>query len=36
MLNEMRQRVATYPGAGQVVTAPGPSCNVHDWPLECS
>ena len=33
MLNEPRQRVTTYPGAGQVVTAPGASCNVHGWPL---
>ena len=31
MLNEPRQRVTTYPGTGQVVTAPGASCNVHDW-----
>ena len=29
MLNEPRQRVTTYPGTGQVVTAPGASCNVH-------
>ena len=35
MLNEPRQRVTTYPGTGQVVTAPGASCNVHDWPLVC-
>ena len=33
MLNEPRQRVTTYPDTGQVVTAPGASCNVHDWPL---
>ena len=33
MLNEPRQRVTTYPGTGQVVTAPGASCNVHGWPL---
>ena len=29
MLNEPRQRVTTYPGTGQVVTAPGASCNMH-------
>ena len=36
MLNQVRQRVTTYPGTGQVVTTPGASCNVHDndddWP----
>ena len=31
MLNEPRKRVTTYPGTGQVVTAPGASCNVHGW-----
>ena len=36
MLNEPRQRVTTYPGTGQVVTAPGASCNVHGWLLVCS
>ena len=36
MLNEARQRVTTYPGTGQVVTAPGASCNVLDCPLVCS
>ena len=36
MLNEPRQRVTTYPGTGQVVTAPGASCNVQGWPLVCS
>ena len=36
MLNEPRQRVTTYPGTGQVVTTPGASCNVQDWPLVCS
>ena len=36
MLHEARQRVTTYPGTGQVVTTPGASCNVHDWPLVCS
>ena len=36
MLNEPRQRVTTYPGTGQVVTVPGASYNVHDWPLVCS
>ena len=30
MLNELRQRVTTYPGTGQVVTRPGASCNEHD------
>ena len=30
MLNEVRQRVTTYTGTGQVVTTPGASCNVHD------
>ena len=27
MLNELRQRVTTYPGTVQVVTTPGASCN---------
>ena len=36
MLNEVRQRVTSYPGTGQVVTTPGTSCNMHDWPLGCS
>ena len=33
MLNEPRQRVTTYPGTGQVVTAPGASltCMVGHW-----
>ena len=35
-LSEVRQRVINYPGTGQVVTTPGASCNVHEWPLECS
>ena len=30
MLNEVRQRVTTNPGTGQVVTTPGASCNEHD------
>ena len=30
MLNEVRQRVTTYPGTEQVVTTPGASCNEHD------
>ena len=30
MLNEVRQRVTTCPGTGQVVTTPGSSCNEHD------
>ena len=30
MLNDVRQRVTTYPGKGQVVTTPGVSCNKHD------
>ena len=30
MLNEVRQRVTTYPGMGQVVTTPGATCNEHD------
>ena len=30
MLNEVRQRVTTYPGTGQVVTTPGVGCNKHD------
>ena len=33
MLSEVRQRVTTCPGTGQVVTTPGVSCNMHDWPL---
>ena len=33
MLNEVRQRVTTYPGTAQVVTTPGESCNDHDWPF---
>ena len=32
-VNEVRQRVTTYPGTGHVVTTPGASCNVHDWPF---
>ena len=32
MLNDVRRRVTTYPGTGQVVTTPGASCNVHGWP----
>ena len=35
MLNEVRQRVTTYPGTGQVVTTPGLSCNKHDRHLGC-
>ena len=33
MLNGPRQRVTTYPGTGQVVTAPGASCTcmVGHW-----
>ena len=30
MLNEVRQRVTTYPGTGQVVTTPDANCNEHD------
>ena len=30
MLNEVRQRVTTCPGTGQVVTIPGESCNEYD------
>ena len=30
MLHEVRQRVTTYPGTGQVVTTPGARCNDHD------
>ena len=30
MLNEVLRRVTTDPGTGQVVTAPGASCNEHD------
>ena len=30
MLNEVRQRVATCPSTGQVVTTPEASCNMHD------
>ena len=30
MLNEVRQRVSTYPGTGQVVKTPGASFNEHD------
>ena len=33
MLNEPRQHVTTYPGTVQVVTTPGASGNVLDWPL---
>ena len=29
-MNEVRQRVTTYPGTGQVVTTPGASCNERD------
>ena len=36
MLNEARRRVTTCLGTGQVVTTPGASCNMHDWPLGCS
>ena len=36
LLNEVPQRVTTYPGPGQVITTPGASCNGHDWPLVCS
>ena len=35
MLNEVRQRVTTYPGTGQVVTTPGASCNEHNLTLGC-
>ena len=33
MLNEPRQRVTTYPGTGQVVTAPGQvvTCMIGQW-----
>ena len=30
MLNEVRQRVTTYPGMGQVIATPGASCYEHD------
>ena len=30
MLNDVRQRVTTYPGTGQVVTSPGESFNEPD------
>ena len=35
MLNEVPQRVTTYPGTGQVVTTHGANCKVHDWLLMC-
>ena len=33
MLNEVRQRVTTYPGTGHVVTKPGASwnCMIDHW-----
>ena len=33
MLNEVRRRVTTCPGTGQVVTTTGACCNVHDRAL---
>ena len=33
VLNEVRQRVTTCSGTGQVVTTPGVSCNMHAVPL---
>ena len=36
MLNEVLQRVTTYPGTWQVVTTLGACCNTNDWPSVCS